>query len=54
MTYKLRQKHYKYLTTVLYRFKTVRTVLADLRLQLEPLFRIEVTAFSNAEPLGVA
>ena len=32
-------------TAVLYRFKTVHTVLAVLQSEIEPLFRIEVTAF---------
>jgi len=35
----------KKVTTVLYRFETVHTVLAVLQLRLGPFVRIEVTAF---------
>ena len=45
MTYDLRQEHSEYPTTVLYRFETVRTVLAVSQSDIEPLFMIEVTAF---------
>ncbi|HCO94396.1 MAG TPA: hypothetical protein DIU00_10675 [Phycisphaerales bacterium] len=37
-----------------YRFKTVRTVLAVLQSEIEPLFMIEVTVFSNIETSGIA
>ena len=45
MTYVLRHNHSKYPSTVLYRSKTVPTVLAVLRLLLETFTKTEVTAF---------
>jgi len=45
MTYASRHNHSKYLPTVLYRLKTVRTVLAVLQLGAEAFIAIEVTAF---------
>jgi len=44
-TYILQRNRSKYPTTVLYRFKTVHTVLADFRLRFETFLGIEVTAF---------
>ena len=45
MIYVSRHNHSKYLSTVLYRLKTVHTVLDSLRFRLEILVSIEVTTF---------